>query len=216
MTGQTDASEVYELRLAVDALTQPTYLKVPQIIDGEGRITRLRQDPLLTQLDDAIRGAMSGTAGATASTASTRSLVNSDALHQLTMISSLIIDWSAAVGAPQRRDPLNGLRAWHAAVLTLDIPRPWYTRLLRTWAGTIRAIVNPPKTRELEYPCPVCKASSWDDGEGSAGPFPLVQTYHPDAPTASANVRCRACGARWEGVEAMEELANELTEVGMT
>lgn len=204
--------EAFDLREAVDALTTHTHTKVPQHVDGRDVVTTVRHDPLLKQLDDAIRGAMAGTEGSSSSAPSTRSLVNSDALHQLAVISSMIIDWCRMAGAPVRRDPVEGLRGWHAAVLAQDIPRGFYTGVLRRWAGTIRAVVNPARELTVTTACPSCDASVWETTEGEEASHPVVVTYRPDDADilSSATARCRACGTEWRGVIALRGLAFDL------
>lgn len=204
--------EAFELRAAVDALTEPTFTKISQHIDGEERVTRIKHDPLLTQLDDAIRGAMAATMGGNASTPSTRSLVNSDALHQLTMISSMLGDWCRMAGAPIRRDPVTALQGWHASVLAQDIPRAFYTQILRRWAGTIRAVVNPARELTITLGCPACTATHWENTDGEKAAHPVVIAYRPDDPDVltTATARCRACLAEWRGVTALRSLAFDL------
>ena len=205
----TTTDEAFELRQAVDALTEPTYTKVLQLIDGQERVTRVRHDPLLTQLEDAIRGIMSGTEGGAASTPSTRSLVNADALYQLSLIANTVREWCRLAGAPVRRDPTAGLRGWHAAVLSQDIGRPWYTSILRRWAGTIRAVVNPARELTVTTPCPACEATVWENTDGEKAAHPVVLTYRPDDVDVlrTATARCRACDTEWRGITALRALA---------
>lgn len=204
--------EAFELRVAVEALTEPTFTKISQYVDGEERVTRIKHDPLLTQLDDAIRGAMSATMGGAASTPSTRSLVNSDALYQLTLIASILGEWCRLAGAPIRRDPVTALQGWHASVLAQDIPRAFYTQMLRRWAGTIRAVVNPPRELTVTRPCPECTATHWENTDGEKAAHPVVIAYRPDDTDVltTATARCRACLAEWRGVTALRSLAFDL------
>lgn len=216
MTLRSDLNETTLLREAVDELTLPTYTKVGQEVDGRERVTRVEHPPLLRQLDDAIRGVMSETAGGSASSASTRSLVNGDAFHQFTVISTQIRDWCRMAGVEPRRDPVEGLRAWHAATLAADISRDWYTSQLRRWAGVIRAVVNPHRELSITAPCPACKGTRWENQDGDEAAHPVVVTYRPDDVDIlrTATARCRACGMEWRGLNALRALAFELETEG--
>lgn len=209
-------NEAALLREAVDELTRPTFTKVSQDVDGRERVTRVEHPPLLRQLDEAIRGVMAETAGGASSSASTRSLVNGDAFHQFTLISNAIREWCRLASLEPRRDPVEGLRAWHAATLAQDIPHAWHTSQLRKWAGTIRAVVNPHRELSITAPCPNCGGTRYENADGDEANHPVVVTYRPDDSDIlrTATARCRACDMEWRGLNALRALAFELEAEG--
>lgn len=198
-----------ELLDAVDDLTLPRPVKV----ETDTGHTWATEDPLLTQLQEAVSSSLnsgSGSGGA----AWTRNVLDSDALHQAAIITSTIGDWCRMTGATVTRDPITDLRAWYVAFQTRDQPDGFYLTRLRSWANQIRAMANPPKTVEITSPCPVCGEGSYVNDLGERITNPLTLTYRPDDTNMWRNskVLCRACQAVWTGGDAMEELADELNE----
>lgn len=208
----TPRFDAFDLRKAVDALTQPEHVKVTQLIDGTTYTRRLEQEPLLLQLETAIHGAMRTGSGASSNLPGETIPLNSDALHRFAVISSQIIDWCRIAGVPKQAHPTDGIRAWHAATLATITDPTWYVVTLRQWAGLIRSTLNPRRRRDLPDPCAECEATTWKDDEGNSGLRPLVLSWQPDATDvlATAAVSCRACGSEWRGITAVRAIAFEL------
>lgn len=198
-----------ELLDAVDELTLPKPVKVPTD-DG---YTWATEDALLVQLQEAITSTIrsgSGSGGA----AWTRNVLDTDALHQAMIITSTIGDWCHMVGVKATRDPVKDLRAWYVKRMKASNPETFYLNQLRKWATQIRAMINPPRTVEIVRPCPVCGQGAFTNDMGEVVQHPMVMTYRAteDRFWRGAKVLCRACENVWEGVGAMEELADELEE----
>jgi len=205
----TSSRGTNDLLSVVDELTLSKPVKVPTD-DGH---TWATEDPLLVQLQDAVSSSLSSGSGS-GGAPWTRNVLDSDALHQAAIITATIGDWCRIAGATVTRDPVQDLRAWYAKRLSTRDPEAFYMGVLQTWVSTIRALVNPPKTRQILGACPVCKEVTYKNGEGETVRNPLVMTYRLDVKDVLKNARttCRACETVWQGDEAMEELATELKE----
>jgi hypothetical protein len=184
---------------AVDELTLPKRVKVMQ---DEG-VVSVTIPPLLTQLDEAIRSSMGGSA-AGASMVSAGSVVNDAALFKLIQIGSQVRDWCRMVGVtPDRSDTALSLRRWFVAFPEGE--SSFHLRLLRGWASAVRGLLDPPRLLEVDGSCPVCGAGVWWDRaepsvEGRG--FPLVVEYRPGVGLVeSARAFCRACEHVWSARE---------------
>lgn len=202
---------------AIDALTKPRIEHMAQTSD-EGKYLHTHtaeHKPLLTQLKDAVNPSSNTNAGS-ASLASARNPINSEALWEYTKIASAIGDWCRIAGADRTRDPIIDLRRWYIAYTKHDADPDWYVAELRRWAKLISKLLDPPKRIELTVACPVCGKRTWVDAEGNDVLFPLVVEYR--VPETGESIRpvalCRACETIWHGIEAIEELGIELTETG--
>lgn len=198
-----------DLLALVDELTLPNPVRIPTD-DGH---TWATEDALLVQLQEAVSSSLnsgSGSGGAVW----TRNVLDSDALHTAAIITTTIGDWCRIAGATVTRDPVKDLRAWYAARLTATNPETFYLDQLRKWAGQIRAILNPPRTIEITASCPICGQGEYTNDLGELIRNPLQMTYRADDERfwRGAKVLCRACDNVWAGVEAMEELREELDE----
>lgn len=204
--------DAFDLRRAVDDLTQPAQMRVSQTVDGTTYTRRIEHPPLLLQLEASIHGSMNSGSGASSSTPGEAIPLDSDALDQFTVISSTISDWCRIAGAGRHTHPVDGLRAWHAKTLATLTDPTWHVTVLRGWAGLIRSKLNPRRRRDLPDACPECGATTWADGDGNAGLRPLVVSYQPDSPDvlATATVTCRACGTEWRGLTAIRAVAYDL------
>ena len=195
-----------ELLEVVDELTLPKPVKV---VTDDGH-TWATEDPLLTQLQEAVSSSLrsgSGSGGA----AWTRNVLDSDALHQAAIITSTIGDWCRMAGATVTRDPITDLRAWYVARLTATNPETFYLEQLRGWVHRIRSMINPPRTVEILGACPVCDQGTYTNDMGEVIRNPLTLT-HPQGTVNGARVLCRACETVWQGAPAVAELADELGE----
>lgn len=198
----------------IDLLTLPQNERVAQEkIDGTWVTSFVSHDPLLTQFRDAVWPS-SNTAGGSASLASTRSPVDVTALFEMAKMSSAIGDWCRLVGVRASRDAVTDLRAWYVAYNAADTTtQEWYAQQLRTWIGLIRRHLNPSSGFDLMYPCPVCKSRVWGDDE-HGGVFPIrVEYTKTDHGTTKHRAECRngECRTAWLGIDAVVELAAELT-----
>jgi len=209
----------------VDDLTLPKHTTVMQDVmtatrdaDGNdhlrptGRRTKatVTTPPLLTQLQEAIRSSIGGTAGG-ASLAHERSMLDSEALHQAMIMTNTIGDWCGMVGARHdRTNPATSLRAWYATRLATNPTQAsddWYENHLRGWVGFIWSKLDPVRERDLPDGCPVCGATEWWRA-GERYPRPLVVRYRGNDPDMIERARalCRACEQVWS----VRELAYEL------
>jgi hypothetical protein len=191
---------------AVDDLTKPVRNKIIQDgPPGSGlagtKMVTVELPPLLTQLDEAIRGTIG--IGGSGSPAHTRNMLDSDALHRFMTISSLIKDWTKLAGAPVTPDALTNLRAWYVAWTvkpreTAEVK--FYETKLKAWKGQIDAKLNPPKVWEQPGRCPSCDSESWwSKTTHEEYKFPLVVEYHQTGPNLIQEARalCRACEQVW-------------------
>lgn len=199
---------------AVDALTEPLRTKVIQ--DGpvgsglEGQKTVPVVLPsLLTQLDDSIRSSLgSGSAGG--KLAFEGAILNTAALFTAMKISSQIRDWCVSLGVVPVKHSAKDLRAWYVARLTKpqddDLEKAQILQLT-SWAKQIRTLLDPPRERDLEDPCPTCEARTWWR-DGAEYFRPLVIQYRPIGANTieEAKGTCRACGQVW----GVRQLAFEL------
>jgi hypothetical protein len=214
MSSRSEPDSMVRLREAVDALTQPSYVWAER---DSGPHERVPQEPLLVQLEAAIREAMASTQGDQTSK-HTRGIIDGDALYLFTRISSQISDWAFAVGAPHRGSPVELLRSWFVAwcqSIRGDAEDAFRTAVLRKWEASIRAKLDPLDEKILPDPCPNPECVQgfdehtgrpvwWDRATREARLFPLVVSYRrDDGPqmVERARVRCRACGASWSARE---------------
>jgi len=216
-------SDNHENRLleAVDDLTKPIIEHLTQK-DDDGTFLKIHTAehlPLLHQLRDAVNPS-SNTAAGSSSLASTRNLVDSDALYRYSLITAAIGDWCRIIGVvPTRtphRDPVTDLRQWYIAYERTGDDGEWYTRELVKWANVIRNLVD----RMVErFPvrgvtCPVCKSATFTTDDGEQVMFPILIEYR--RPKDGEHIRPKAicrntdCGATWEGEEAIAELREEV------
>ena len=188
-----------DLDAAVFALTNPTTTKVPV---GDRWVT-VHHEPLLVQLQEAVTSAIGNGGGGGQVTGVP---LNSMALYHLEVILSQLRDWCRMVWVRPTRNPVADLLAWRDAFTGSGV---FHATKLEEWAGTIRELLDPPKRVPLADPCVACKADKVVDPEGAVS-RPVVVEYDQADPLRTAVARCRVCDARWSGVEAIEELMEEL------
>ena len=191
------------LLLALEALTDPVRTKVIQ--DGpvgsglEGQKTvQVVLPSLLTQLDDSIRSSLgSGSAGG--KLAFEGAILNTAALFTAMKISTQIRDWCVVVKVVPVKDSAKDLRAWYVARMAKpqdDALERAQVKQLHSWAAQIRALLDPPRERDLPNPCPACGASEWwDMKSGARYSRPLVIRYRPTGADLIQQAKgiCRAC-----------------------
>lgn len=206
---------------AVDALTKPVINKIIQDgpigsgLAGSHTVT-VELPPLLTQLDEAIRGTIG--IGGSGSPKHLRNMLDADALYRFTKISSLIKDWCHMVKIQPTPDALRNLRAWYIKRLEVQqTPESdrFYEKQLSSWAAQIRQKLNPPKVWEQPGTCPVCGAVTWwSKSTHEEYKFPLVVEYHETGPNLIQEARalCRACEKVWT----VRELAYALEQAETT
>lgn len=204
---------------AVDALTLPTHTLVVQTITINGReteqSTRIEHPPLLTQLEDAIRGVMDGSEGGAATVAFTRSVLNAAALQAFMVIDGQIREWCQIEKATVSNHPGESLRSWYAARLSrLHDDDGWHVKRLRRWESTILTTVQPPRTLELTVPCPACGSDTWLDFDGAVYRHPVQVSYREgDADILrDARASCRSCSKTWRGSHELRLLTGETVE----
>lgn len=189
-----------ELIEAVEALTKVRNVQIPTD-DGPKWVTG---DPRLQILQDEVY-ASTGSGGGSGGLKSERLPLSSHVLYKAAVITAQIADWCRMENVPVTRDPITDLEAWCQARLSNpERPDDWHIQQLRNWAGEIDAMFTRPKVFDIAAPCPVCKAKTYTDDDGDVCALPLkgIEDSH--------RVECRACGEAWEGLDAAEELADEL------
>jgi len=206
---------------AVHALTRPVHRKIIQDNpDGPEttRVVTIIDQPLLEQLDAAIRSDIGGTVSG-GSDPRTRSLVDAGALMKMMQISSQVGDWARIVGSDIDKASLPvTLERWHVKYLGGVHEQgisDGHTKILTKWAESIVEMLNPPKQMDFAQPCPACSSDCWWDPKTEASyPRPLVVYYRPadSGVVLNATGLCRACkkvfGAR-ELAYALEQMGDE-------
>lgn len=216
-----------ELLEAVDALTLETHTLVPQWFTHRGPMctsrcpkgrehshtARVVHDSLLHQLEAAIASTIGAGAGRAMTEKWALSVLDSGALQQFAQIESQIRDWCRMAGIEATRHPVDNLRAWYVTRLAMrddesEEGDAAATKILRKWASTIRAKMDPPKTIELTSPCPKCHAATYEDEDGTTLTHPIRIQYrdHEADILATAWATCRACGEEWRGSAALREM----------
>lgn len=191
-----------ELLDAVDELTLPKPVKVTT----DTGFTWATEDPLLVQLEEAIRSTTGRTGGRSAS--HTRMILDADALMRFHQITSAIGDWCRIENVKATRDPVKDLRAWHVArMVKTEESNEFYVSQLVGWALLIRGKLAPPVTLEYLSPCPVCKAETWVNDDGDEFLHPVQVSYEQENPFATVRWECRACGTSRSGEFAQRALA---------
>jgi len=223
------------LLAAVEALTKPTRTKYLQDVierwttkDAEGvehehakvidrKTVTVEHAPLLDQFRDAVLPS-SNTAAGSPSLDSTRNVIDSTAMYEYSKIAAQTADWCRIVNAQTVRDARLNLLHWYPRFRYLNAApqaESWYVNQLRAWARLIRAHLDPPRRRNITYPCPVCGQSSWrNDDEGGMWPLELRYRVDENNRPIIENAICRACEpvTTWETPAAVYELITELEE----
>jgi hypothetical protein len=201
----TDANDLLDV---IDQLTQPIRRKVMQelqnLADGKPHttLTPVELPPLLTQLDEAIRGTIG--IGGSGSLAHQRNMLDADALYKFTMITTMINDWAHVAKATiDMRDPAGTLRRWY--IEYSKSPRSheseqFHLKKMRSWVHVIETKLDPPNMRDLPDACPSCGASTWFNPSDRLEYLrPLVVEYKPTGADLIQQARCycRACEKVW-------------------
>ncbi|PPG34514.1 hypothetical protein [Rathayibacter sp. AY2B9] len=208
---------------AVDALTIGRIEHVTQTADDGTFIRSVPVDipaPILW-LERAITPSTNSDGGS-ASPAHTRSIINSGALYEFTMMTNGIRDWCQIVAAPISTDgtwgerAIHNLRQWYIAYQRTDmLADDFYLGQLRRWLWSILDRQDPPKSLEVTLPCPVC-GDAWVNADGDTVKHPLELTYRKDnegiVTREKVTCRNRGCSATWTGIDAISELGLELGE----
>jgi hypothetical protein len=117
-------------------------------------------------------------------------------------------------GGAATHDPIRNLERW--LVLRMaerDRADDWHIRALHGWKFLILKMLDKPHSFTLIGACPVCKATEWGNMIDGGGMRVLKVEYvfdeheHPK----DVNALCQACRIVWEGIGAVEELAEEIT-----
>jgi hypothetical protein len=208
------------LLAAVEALTKPQAVKVPQIADDGTHLKTwtVTHAALLDQFRDAVIPSTNTTVGSS-SLASMRNVLDSTALLEYAKIASQTGDWCRIIKIDAVRDARLNLLHWYARFNTLNSDpqaASWYISMLRGWANLIRAHLDPPRRRAIMYPCPVCGKTVWstEDGEGGMWPLELLYRLDEDDEPVILSAICKACDpvTTWPSRDAVRELVAELEE----
>lgn len=198
----------------VDALTLPSTENVRQAADDGTYIKTVpvTHKPLLVQFADSVLPGSEKASGSS-SLASTRNVLDASVLFEYTKMATAIGDWCRIAQVTPVRDPVKDLRAWYVVYSQYAHDSSFYEGQLRSWIGTIRGHLDPPQRIEAGYPCPSCGPNPWVDEDGEKVPNMLIIEYRKEKPTAGRTI-CRNpdCALTWDGIEAMEELGEELRE----
>lgn len=196
-----------DLDAAVTALTQPT----ESLVQVGDKWVKVKHEPLLTQLEEAVRSSFGGSSAGGGSTSG--SVLNSAAFYLASQILSQIGDWCRMVGVRPARDAVSDLVAWS---IVFQGSGEFHASQLERWAAEIRDLLDPPKRVPLNAPCAVCDATSHTDAEGVVSLPVLVEydsalaSYDRVSAEATMRARCRVCDAEWNGRDAIVELIEEL------
>ncbi|WP_440708807.1 DUF7341 domain-containing protein [Herbiconiux sp. YIM B11900] len=204
-----------DLEDAVTALTRPVVEHFQQTAD-DGKLIKLHSAELPCLFDQLYAAVAPGaeTAAGSTSLASTRNLIDGDALFEHAKMASQIGDWCRMVFVRPTRHPAPDLKAWFDAYKHTDSDPDWYVSTLRRWRHVIEAILDKPKRFEVSL-CPVCKSTTWTDEAGATFTHPILVEYKvpKDGAKIYPKATCRACDAEWGSFAAIEELGKELEEV---
>lgn len=213
-----DENPLEDLLDNVDKLTLPNKSKIIQddIAGQPPKTVKIVLPPLLTQLEDAIRGTIG--IGGSGSLPNERNMLDADALLRFLTIKSQIADWARdAQAAVSPQDPAATLRAWYAR--WVEKPREhgpikFHIGKTRSWVEQINAKLDPPRVRELPDRCPDCDAAEWfNPVDKHRYLHPLIVEYRPTGPdmVQEAVGKCRACDSRWS----VRQLAFEIEQMNI-
>lgn len=199
---------------AVDALTARWSHRVeqPETEDQPAKTTIIRHRPRLQMLADAIITSTNKDGGG--ALARERDVMNSTAAQMLVDYRRAINKAAATLDVPPG-DPIPTLRAWYVASrakITTDAWENEWVDTLTGWARDIDNLLNPPETVIVEAACPLCESAFFTDKDKRELPWPIrarkwdIRQHGTDAADAS----CLVCGAKWDGITAIRELAYEL------
>lgn len=197
-----------DLEAAVSALTDPVLIPhMQKTDDGEYLRMHITELPcLLDQLESAIISSIGGQ-GNVQTGKNARNVVNGDALHQFTLISSTISSWCTSIA--KIRAP-RGARAGLLAFLSVKPDAgEFYINEMRRWASIITMTLDPPKTVQVIDPCPECGATDYTGDEGVI-PHPVSVRYEREDPLSTVRANCAACDYEWSGLTAIRALRFQL------
>ena len=219
----TDRDLTVELREAIDYLTLPYEIPVPQDFEVY-QVTKVRHEPRLAQL----RAAVHGTTGKHGYGSNEPGLpINENALKMYADIEEAIDTWLEGIDAHTAAPTAEGaLRAWYVAWLASKPEASAELATLRAWGAQIEGLFNPPITLELtltkrdvngrsmtRFPeCPDCGCWYRHDPYTRDQSAALVLEYREigKQTVEQAKVRCRACGKTWEGGSGIRLVAYEI------
>jgi hypothetical protein len=214
---KTEDNPAQDLLDNIDKLTKPINRKeFQETIAGQPmKVVRVTLPPLLTQLDEAIRGSIG--IGGSGSLPNERNMLDSDALYRFVMIKTVVEDWARIVKADVHpQDPAATLRAWYVRwnEKARDIPEVKHHRgKTATWVEQIEEKLDPVRIRELPDWCPNCMADAWwNPADKLKYLHPLVIEYKVSAGAElveKAEAKCRACDEKW----GVRQLAYELEQI---
>lgn len=186
------------------------------VMADRGRFLGTRTDqPLLTQLRQAKTTASTynpdpGEGGALAK--HERTTLNTTAVRLYATIETRVHDW--AIRAGYRRPtgswplPEQILRSWWA-LAKHDVDPDGYATQLQAWKAEIGHLLDPPHRFDIDKPCPVCKAHILEvETEGMTKRVRALSGVERDPDIH--RVSCRACKTEWDGLDAAQELADEI------
>lgn len=179
-----------DLLEAVDALTKPVRVLVPQDDGVEPFTTRLVHAPLLEQFRAEIFHS-TGSGGGGGASSSERAPIDFDMFTLYELIDGKIRSWEYA---PRKGDLVDTLRKWYSVYqVHATEPEPYLSEL-RSFKTLIESRLDGGKRLELMFPCPSCGVEVYvrDDTRARA------LTCHVMDPANLSWVNCAVCGERWE------------------
>lgn len=201
-----------ELRTLVDKLTLPHEVKVTH----RGAYLHTRQDPpMLTQLRALCVSTIGPGNDNGTNQRHARTTLNIQASTTYTTIENRIRRWALNAGYNRPTTgwptPERLLRTWHSLTyLKTGLNTLQYASTLRGWTEAITNLQDPPHRWDINRPCPICRAHILQldiDGEPVRVRALTALERDPDL----YRITCRSCGNQWDGLDACEELAQELT-----
>ena len=211
-TIEPNDSTIERIRKTVNDLSQ-----VHTVRETSGPHTLLvEREPLLEQIRRAMYGDLGRTEGGKSAAAQERSVLDVTAFTIYEDITGRIEAYQQLLtGKPKRTSPEATLRAWYVAFRS-NHDKGMYSeevlrrtlKQLRQFAGRIKGHFDQPRVKEIEGECPQeqCRLGSYPGPEG-ARQTALYAIYREGQ---SPSVKCRGCGAEWEGEQTLLQLGRYL------
>lgn len=169
----------------------------PHMLERNGKLEIIREQPLLEFLDDAVAGGANSAPGAGSS--GSRMLISGDALEILEHIKHTVQGYGIG------DDLASGVRAWAQACIDAgEVTEFEAMECAAAWCDRIRGLEV--HEHSLNGACPVCGEQQVCEVDYSGGGkfirSALTWNIH--------RAMCRVCGEKWTGQENMRILAVSL------
>jgi hypothetical protein len=189
-----------------------------EIVDGGRTLGHRWDDALLVQLRHAKTTATTYAADPGASQRHSRTTINARAVALYGTIERQVRSWALAAGYTRQTGtwslPEAILTAWYARSRQID-DLTAYTAALTAWKRQIGDLLDPPHRFDIDQPCPICHVWVFTidatDEQNDTGETRQVRALTGIERTPNLHrITCRACKTEWDGLDAAQELADEL------